>query len=282
MRTFFMTKPMQVSQWRRFASAEVATEDADALLQFVTGWSLTQIFLRGDDVLDPEQLQQLNACLARRRDGEPVAHITGSRGFWTLDLEVNEHTLIPRADTETLIEAVLARVDRDASLRILDLGTGSGAIALALASELKNASVTATDESEDALNVARRNANKHSLNNISFKRGSWFDALNHDERFDVIVSNPPYIADGDEHLHKGDLRFEPVSALSSGVDGLDDIRVIAKHAARFLRANGWLFFEHGYDQADAVQALLRDEGYQDITTLRDFGGNDRVTLASHR
>ena len=273
-----MKKAMQVGEWRTKATADVASEDVDAILRFVTGWNATQLMIRRDVELDGAQLEQLNLFLSRRRAGEPVAYITGSRGFWTLDLGVNEHTLIPRADTETLVEAVLERVDRTAALRVLDLGTGSGAIALALASELPAAVVTATDFSENAVHIARANAVRNSINNIAFLVGDWFVAVPDSERFDVIVSNPPYIADNDPHLLEGDLRFEPATALSSGSDGLDDIRHIVAHAPEYLVESGWLFVEHGYDQGERVRNLLLAHGFTNVETLRDFGQNDRVTL----
>lgn len=273
-----MKKSMQVGEWRILASADAATEDVDALLAHVTGWNPTQLMMRRDAELDDAQLEQLTECLSRRLNGEPVAYITGSRGFWTLELGVNEHTLIPRADTETMVEAVLDRVNRQAALEILDLGTGSGAIALALAKELPHAHVTATDFSEGALHVARDNAERNAIANVQFRQGDWFDALQRDATFDVIVSNPPYIAEGDAHLSEGDLRFEPATALSSGADGLNDIRHIVANVGRFLRQKGWFFVEHGFDQGERVRALLQGIGLTGVATLKDYGSNDRVTF----
>ena len=274
-----MTNSMQVSEWRRNASEQVATEDADALLQFVTGWNPTQLIIRSEDALTDAQLQRLSECLERRKRGEPVAYITGSRGFWSLDLHVNEHTLIPRADTETLVEAALHSMQGIDEPKILDLGTGSGAIALAIAKERKDATVIATDRSPEALDMAARNANRLMIRNVCFMQGDWFGAFASAQSFDLVVSNPPYIRDNDEHLSKGDLRFEPRSALSSGADGLDDIRAITARAGDFLKANGWLMLEHGYDQAAEVQALMQQHGFINVTTQKDFGGNDRVTCA---
>lgn len=274
-----MKNSMQVSEWRRVASAEVASEDADALLQFVTGWNPTQLIIRSDDTLSEAQLRRLSECIERRRRGEPVAYITGSRGFWSLDLHVNEHTLIPRADTETLVEAALRVIEGIDQPKILDLGTGSGAIALAIANERKDATVIATDRSAEALDTAARNAQRLMIRNVCFMQGDWFGAFASAQSFDLIVSNPPYIREDDEHLQRGDLRFEPRSALSSGVDGLDDIRAITARAGDFLKTGGWLILEHGYDQALQVQALMEQHAFIHVRTVRDFGGNDRVTCA---
>jgi len=210
----------------------------------------------------------------RRRDGEPVAYITGHRGFWTLDLEVTPATLIPRPETELLVELALARMTPKAN--VADLGTGSGAIALAMARECPTASVVATDASIDALAVAERNATKHGIRNVRFAHGDWLAPLA-GERFDLIVSNPPYIEADDPHLGQGDLRFEPASALASGADGLDDIRRIVAQARDHLAPGGWLLMEHGWNQGAAVRAVLSAAGYRDVLTVQDLEQRDRVS-----
>ena len=221
--------------------------------------------------------ERFEALLARRQAGEPVAYLTGTQGFWTLELEVSPATLIPRPETELLVELALARSPVDAGARIADLGTGSGAIGLAIAKERPRAAVIATDASRAALEVARRNATRNRIATVEFREGDWLAPLA-GETFDLIASNPPYIADGDPHLGEGDLRFEPPSALSSGADGLDAIRRIVRDAPAHLASGGWLLLEHGWDQGEAVRALLEAAGFMDVETAQDLEGRDRVTL----
>ncbi|GAP66110.1 (protein release factor)-glutamineN5-methyltransferase [Mizugakiibacter sediminis] len=220
------------------------------------------------------------ALLARRLAGEPVAYLVGRRGFWSLELEVTPATLIPRAETERLVELALARLPADAAARVADLGTGSGAIALAIARERPRARVVATDASAEALAVARRNAARLGLGNVVFAQGDWCAALGEARDFDLIVSNPPYIAAGDPHLGEGDLRFEPAAALASGADGLDAIRRIVRDARAHLRPGGGLLFEHGYRQGAAVRALLAAAGYREVFSARDLEGRERVSGGS--
>jgi release factor glutamine methyltransferase len=215
--------------------------------------------------------------IERRRAGEPVAYLTGLRGFWRFDLAVSAATLIPRPETELLVEVALARLPTDRALRVADLGTGSGAIALALAHERPRAQVIATDASADALAIAEANAVGLSIRNVEFRSGDWFAPLQ-GERFDLIASNPPYIALGDPHLDEGDLRYEPSTALSSGADGLDAIRTIVGDAPAYLEAGGWLLLEHGWDQGAAVRDLLLRAGFVGVATERDLEDRDRVTL----
>ena len=228
-----------------------------------------------------EAVEHFSQLLARRQAGEPVAYMTGTQGFWTLDLEVSTATLIPRPETELLVELALARIPVDAASRMADLGTGSGAIALAIARERPRATVVATDASEAALAVARGNALRNRIGNIEFRHGDWFAPLA-GESFDLIASNPPYIAEGDPHLDEGDLRFEPPSALSSGADGLDAIRRIVRDAPAHLHADGWLLLEHGWEQGAAVCALLVEAGFAAVETARDLEGRDRVTFGRRR
>jgi release factor glutamine methyltransferase len=214
--------------------------------------------------------------LERRRSGEPVAYILGHQGFWSLDLEVAPHTLIPRPDTELLVETALQLAPATPQ-RVLDLGTGSGAIALALASERGGWQVIGVDRIAEAVALAERNRQRLKLGNAEFRQSSWFDGLA-GERFDLILSNPPYIAADDCHLGEGDVRFEPLSALVAGVDGLDDIRQIIAQAPRHLQAGGWLLLEHGYDQAEAVRELLAAAGFTAVDSRRDLGGHQRISL----
>ncbi|RNF84149.1 peptide chain release factor N(5)-glutamine methyltransferase [Montanilutibacter psychrotolerans] len=251
--------------------------EADLLLAHVLGCSRTWLFTHAQDELDADTSAAFAALLERRERGEPVAYLTGERGFWRFDLQVGPATLIPRAETELLVELALARLPNVGPMRLADLGTGSGAIALALAFERPHAQVIATDMSGEALAIASSNARALSLHNIAFRQGDWFAALT-GARFDLIASNPPYIADDDPHLAEGDLRFEPASALSSGIDGLDAIRLITAQAPAHLLPGGWLLIEHGFDQGAQVQALMRAAGLVGVETVRDLELRDRVTL----
>ena len=234
------------------------------------------LFAHDDHPLSAPQVRQLEAMVERRRQGEPIAYILGRRGFWSLDLEVTPATLIPRPETELLVEWALTKLPFEAASRVADLGTGSGAIALALASERPSAQIVATDVSDAALRVARHNARRLGLANVRFAEGSWCTALQ-PPAFDLIVSNPPYIESGDAHLEQGDLRFEPASALASGQDGLDDIRAILADAPSHLKADGWLAFEHGWNQGAAVRQLLVDAGYREVFTAQDLESRDRIS-----
>jgi len=242
----------------------------------VTGLTRTALITRGGEALSTEQEARLRELIERRRKGEPVAYLTGRREFWSLELTVTPDVLIPRPETELLVEQALVRIPPDATRRIADLGTGSGAIALAIASERPHCRVTATDASPAALAVARGNARRLGIGNVEFREGEWFAPLA-GLTFDLIVSNPPYIATADPHLMQGDVRFEPRAALVSGGDGLDAIRLIAVQASAHLQHGGWLLLEHGYDQAAAVRAILGTNGLTDITSVADLAGHARVT-----
>ncbi|SKB94570.1 peptide chain release factor N(5)-glutamine methyltransferase [Luteibacter sp. 22Crub2.1] len=250
--------------------------EAELLLAHVLGVNRAWFFAHADDELGTDATAAFGGLVRRRAEGEPVAYITGTRDFWSMTLEVGPATLIPRPETELLVELVLERLP--AGGRVLDLGTGSGAIALAVAKERPDASVTAVDFSEPALVVARRNAERHGLQRVRFAASNWYSAVV-DERFDVIVSNPPYIESSDAHLGQGDLRFEPSSALASGEDGLDDIRRIASGASAHLVDGGWLLMEHGWNQGDAARAVLEREGLADVFTAQDLEARDRVSGA---
>jgi release factor glutamine methyltransferase len=235
------------------------------------------LIAHASDVLSQEHLSTYATLIRQREAGEPVAYITGQRGFWSLDFEVTRDTLIPRPETELLVELALEHLPIDKACQVLDLGTGSGAIALAIAHERPRAHVTATDVNADTLVVAQRNAQRHHIANVSFLRGDWYAPLSH-QRFDLIVSNPPYIGSGDPHLRQGDLRFEPTRALASGNDGLNDIRRIVGDACHHLVPGGWLLFEHGWDQGNAARELLRHAGFLELSTRRDLEQRDRVSM----
>lgn len=254
-----------------------ARHEAELLLLHALQRPRSWLFAHATDPVDLADRDRFHALLARRAAGEPVAYITGQWGFWTLQLEVSPATLIPRPETELLVEQALARLPADRPCTIADLGTGSGAIALALASERPLAQVLATDFSGEALAVAKRNAARNAVSNVAFAQGSWHVPL-HGQRFDLIASNPPYIASDDPHLARGDLRFEPSTALASGQDGLDDIRLIADGARAHLLPSGWLLLEHGWDQGAAIRALLQQAGLDEVQTVQDLEQRDRVTL----
>jgi len=273
--------PPRLDALLRQGAMQLATPEArleaEQLLLHALGRERAWLFAHGTDPADVQVQAAFAALLARRGAGEPVAYITGKRGFWTLDLQVTPATLIPRADTERLVELALERLPPGRPLQIADLGTGSGAIALAIASERPQAQVLATDASEAALAVARSNARAHALANVDFALGDWFAPLR-SRSFDLIASNPPYIEAGDTHLAQGDLRFEPASALASGISGLDDLARIAAQAPVHLRPGGWLLLEHGFNQGAAVRGLLLQAGFDQVRTAQDLEQRDRITL----
>ncbi len=250
--------------------------EAEILLVFVLDVSRTWLFAHADDDIDAGHAERYRGLLAARAAGQPIAYLTGNREFWSLPLQVTPDTLIPRADTELLVEQALLHIPQSNIVDILDLGTGSGAIALALAHERPQARVVATDLSRAALAVACGNAQQLGIGNIRFCEGSWFGAIK-PQCFDVIVSNPPYIRANDHHLGEGDLRFEPLGALASGVDGLDAIREIICGAHVYVKPDSWLLFEHGLDQAADIRTLLLKSGFVDVYTSCDLEQRDRVT-----
>jgi release factor glutamine methyltransferase len=314
---------------------EIAKLEAQLLLQHALNVNRAWLIAHEHENLAPSIEAAYRAMLERRLNGEPIAYILGYREFYGLNLKVSADTLIPRADTETLVEAALVKIGllfapspqpftpalgalaptlvgkpntgsptrgegaktvqgvadfspspqrgrgvgergRD-NIKILDLGTGTGAIALAIAKHAPQAYITALDASQAALNIAIENAQNLNIPNVKFILSDWFSALKN-EKFDIIVSNPPYIEANDAHLKQGDLRFEPLTALASGADGLDAIRTIITQSPLHLHPHGWLLLEHGYNQADAVAKLLSQHQFIEISTLKDFGGNDRVTI----
>ncbi|KES20520.1 MULTISPECIES: peptide chain release factor N(5)-glutamine methyltransferase [unclassified Pseudomonas] len=250
--------------------------DAELLLAAALGKPRSFLRTWPERVVDREVRERFEGWLVRRRAGEPVAYILGRQGFWSLDLEVAPHTLIPRPDTELLVETALQLLPASPA-RVLDLGTGTGAIALALACERLSWQVSGVDRIPEAVALAERNRERLRLANVGFRQSHWFSALE-GERFALIVGNPPYIPGSDPHLQQGDVRFEPKSALVAGHDGLDDIRLIVAQAPRFLEPGGWLLLEHGYDQASAVRDLLLGNGFSEVESRRDLGGHERISL----
>ena len=289
-------------------TSDLAKLEAQLLLQHVLNVNQAWLISHENDALEANVHAEFEALLHRRLNGEPIAYILGEREFYGLNLKVTPDTLIPRPDTETLVEAALAKIPqndntyypsfqrksessdfttldsdfrRNDALKILDLGTGTGAIALAIAKHRPQASVTAVDASRAALDIAIENAENLKITNINYILSNWFSAFsqeNYKQKFDVIVSNPPYIEAHDTHLTQGDLRYEPIKALASGVDGLDAIRTIITNASQHLNPHGWLLLEHGYNQAESVASLLKQAGFAEISHAKDLAGILRVTL----
>lgn len=263
--------------------SQLPRAEARRLLASLTGQPLTWFMAHGDDPADPDTTTRFQALAERRRAGEPLAYLLGQQEFYGRPFAVSPAVLIPRADTETLVETALEQLllqrqqRRAVPLSLLELGTGSGIIAITLALEAPDTEVHAVERSPEALAVAQQNAKALRADNIHWHAGSWWQALACPRRFDLIVSNPPYIAAGDHHLQQGDLRFEPPQALAAGPDGLDDLRIIIGGAPAHLNPGGWLLLEHGYDQEAPVQALLRDAGFADVFTRRDLAGQPRVS-----
>ena len=243
------------------------------LLCHALGISRVGLITQSERLLTQEEASRLVALVQRRLDGEPIAYIVGEREFFGLPFKVSPAVLIPRPDTELIVELALERLPRGG--RMLDMGTGSGAIAVACGHPRRDAGVTALEVSEDALGIARANAAANGVQ-VRFLRSDWFGAVG-DERFELIASNPPYIASHDEHLSQGDLRFEPAGALTDHADGLSALRTIVDGAPAHLLPGGWLLLEHGYDQAEAVRALLVARGFSEVQSWRDLPGIERVS-----
>lgn len=251
--------------------------DAEVLLAYALECDRTYLRTWPEKELTPEQLHAFQQLIERRISGEPVAYITGYREFWGMTLRVTPDTLIPRPETELLVETALDKIPPEARWRVADLGTGSGAIALAIARERPLCQVTATDNSPAALAVAKDNARQLNIQNVRFIEGHWFQPIEH-EQFEFIVSNPPYVHPHDPHLQQGDLRFEPVHALQSLPDGKRDIRIISNAARGHLVSPGWLILEHGYDQGTAVMERLQKLGYEDVAVVEDLSHNERICI----
>ncbi len=260
---------------RALESSGLVPLDAQVLLAHVIGRDRAWLAAHADDPVPPTDADAFFALARRRRDGEPVAYLTGMREFWGLCVAVSPAVLIPRPETEALVEQALSRLPVDRDVTVLDLGTGSGAIALALAHERPRAQILATDNSDEALATARANAQRLGLVNVGWLRSDWYEGMP-PARFDLIASNPPYVAQQDPHLREGDVRFEPRSALTPGGDGLGALRAIVAGARAHLALGGTLIVEHGFDQSEAVRALFADAGFTDIVAARDLAGIARV------
>lgn len=257
--------------------------DSELLLSFILNKPRSYLHAWPDATLSDEEQKKFNFLLKRRIQGEPIAHILGERGFWSLDLKVTTDTLIPRPDTERLVELALEIIPENVQWNILDLGTGTGAIALSLAKEHPSCHITAVEQSAAALEIAKENAIRNKISNITFFQSHWFDELSNEvSKFEMIVTNPPYIKEDDPHLKQGDVRFEPLSALTSGADGLDDIRTIIKSSRDFLAKNGVLLIEHGYDQANDVCELLKASNFTQVADFNDDNGNPRVAIGHYK
>ncbi len=262
----------------------IASIDARVLLRAALAVNDVYLVAHANDECPAQHAAQFHATAARRAAGEPVAYIVGEREFYGRTFAVSPAVLIPRPETELLVDLVLERLPRDEARRVLDLGTGSGCIAISIALERAAASVTASDFSDAALQIARKNAQYLGASNVEFKSGNWFGAIRNesDEKFDLIVSNPPYVAEGDAHLAQGDLRFESMAALAAGADGLDCIRVIVAGAHANLALGGALLLEHGYDQAERCRALFATAGFIQVQSWCDIAGIERVTGGRNR
>ncbi len=262
---------------RRLIASDSANIDTSVLLCSALQCPQSRLYAHPEYALSAEQQQTFNALISLRESGEPVAYLINSKEFWSMRLKVTTDTLIPRPETEILVETALDLIAQGSDSSILELGTGTGAISLALASVRPLLRITATDISEAALLVARTNARAHRINNIVFEQADWF-ALKKPHSYDMIISNPPYVCADDPHLEQGDVYFEPRHALVSGKEGLDDLRIIISHARRFLKQAGYLLLEHGFEQGAAVRALFKCNQFHSVVTIKDDNGLERVSL----
>lgn len=271
----------QALRWAKeqLNTIEDAALDAELLLAHVLEKSRTWLKTWPEQTLSEEQNSNYQDCIKRRGIGEPIAYIIGEKEFWSLTLKVTGDTLIPRPETEILVEQALQHIPTNKDFKLADLGTGSGAIALAIASERPDATVWALDVSEAALAIAQENAERNTINNVAFEQANWLTDWRHG-LLDMIVSNPPYVAPNDPHLN--DLAYEPVTALVAQANGLSDIQTITEQATRNLKSAGYLLFEHGYDQGQAVRDILHEAGFEKVATIKDYGGQERVTMGSYR
>ena len=261
----------------QLTESDTARLDVELLLAEALGKNRTWLFTWPEHELDTKQLKEFNRLLSLRIQGRPIAHILGRREFWGLDLECNEHTLIPRPETELLVETALD-LDLPSGARVLDLGTGTGAIALALASERPDWKITALDIVPEAIELAKRNAANLKVSSIHWCLSSWFEAVDKYQKFDLIVSNPPYVEENSPWLDIGDLRFEPRSALTAGVEGMLDLEFLVKGAVEYLAKGGFLLLEHSNTQAQSLEKLFISNGYNSVRRFQDLAKHDRVSI----
>ena len=262
-------------------SSPSAKIDAQILLNHILQCNTAHLLAWPEKKLNEEQISSYQQLIQQRQQGLPVAYLTGLREFWSLNFSVNNSTLIPRPETETLIEFILDKFSNRKEIKLLDMGTGTGAIAITIATEKPGWNIFASELSADALNLARHNSNSHQTNNISFVQSNWFTNIKQSD-FDIIVSNPPYIANDDPHLLAGDVRFEPQSALSAGAAGMDDIEHLCRHAKKHLKKNAWLIIEHGYNQKRLVSDCFAKNGFTQIEQKQDLSGHIRMTAGKRK
>jgi release factor glutamine methyltransferase len=257
--------------------SESARLDAEILLCDVMQFSRSKIYSHPEQVVPDDKTVLFQSLIKQRQQGHPIAHLTGKKEFWSLQLTVNKDTLIPRPETELLVETALQKIPKGAEFNILDLGTGCGAIAIAIASERPHCNLVATDINANALAIAKKNAETHQLKNILFYHSDWYQNIP-PQKFDLIVSNPPYIKQGDEHLKQGDVQFESKLALVAGTDGMQAINMILENTKAYLASEACLLIEHGYDQKLLVQETFQKHNFKQIKTFQDLSGHDRITL----
>jgi len=261
---------------RLMKSSLTAQLDAEILLTHVIKKNRSFLYAHSEQILETTLYQKFEALILKRLEGIPIAHLTNEREFWSLPLYVTSDTLIPRPETELLIELTLSLLGKNSSCSVLELGTGTGAISLALAKEKPEWNILATDLSQAALRVAQKNAERHQTQNITFIQSNWFEMIPQ-KTFNLIISNPPYLAEHDPHQHKGDLRYEPKQALVSGTDGLDDLKYIIQKSHHYLVSGGLVLLEHGYNQAEPIKNCFSDENYHRTQCWQDTAGLDRVS-----
>ena len=259
--------------------SDSARLDAEILFCDVMQFNRSRIYSHPEQIVPDDKSVLFQSLIAQRQQGRPIAHLTGKKEFWSLQLAINEDTLIPRPETELLVETALQLVPDDTTFNILDLGTGSGAIAIAIASERPNCKIVATDINTNALIIAKKNAETHQLKNIQFYLSNWYQNIPSQE-FDLIVSNPPYIKEDDEHLSQGDIRFEPELALVAGTDGMQAINIILENAKQYLASDAYLLIEHGYDQRSLVEEAFLKHDFKQLKTFQDLSGQDRITMGN--
>lgn len=272
---------LQLASQNLAESSPTARLDAQVLLTHILQCNTAHLLAWPEKTLNEEQLTNFQQLIQQRQQGLPVAHLTGLREFWSLNFSVNDSTLIPRPETETLIEFILDKFSDRERIKLLDMGTGTGAIAITIATEKPGWTIFASELSADALKLARGNSNYHQTNNISFIQSNWFTNIKQSD-FDIIVSNPPYIANNDPHLLVGDVRFEPQSALSAGATGMDDIEHLCQHANKHLKKNAWLIIEHGYNQKQLVSDCFTKNGFMQIEQKQDLSGHTRMTAGKRK